>query len=1108
MGEFKFVELLAKTHYSFLEGASFPHEMVERALALNYLGLGIADRNGVYGAPKAWLAKKATSEFKLIIGSEVSICPHDLNLKVADENTLVKNFLKVHLIPLNKTSYGWMCRLLTAVHANKEKGMGHLSWQEWSDWLSDPRAKNVYFVPRVYDEGFEVTRLWTMKELEIFADTSLPTALALTYFFDGRDKKRFSSIQRIQSKYEFPLLASNQPLYHVESRIKLQNLLHATRENLSVEQMGVRLLSSTERYLKPLDTISRIYRDFPEAAHKSYQIFSEYNFDLSELRYQYPTEWIPKGHTAQSYLRVLITEGCQFRYRDGVPEKVEKQIAHELQLIEELNFADYFLTIWDIVKFARSRGILCQGRGSAANSIICYVLQITSVDPVLMDLLFERFLSAERGEPPDIDVDFEHERREEVIQYVYERYGRDRAAMVSAVITYRSKSALRDVAKGLGWSEGVWTRKESKQLSRELGREREEEKKNERKRENGDTEKESGKEDRKEKVQSLNLTEDQYESSQKLIAELKGFPRHLSIHSGGFCLSHEPIVEMVPVEPARMPGRTILQWDKYDLDALGLVKVDLLSLGMLTAIRKTMDLLGISEMADIPSEDPKTYEMIQKADTIGVFQIESRAQMGMLGRLQPKCFYDLVIQVAIVRPGPIVGKMVHPYLKRRRGLEPVKYYHPKLKKILGKTLGVPLFQEQVMKMAIELAGFSPGEADRLRKAIGAWRSSGTIEEMGQKLMKGLLAQGLPLEFVERIFSQIKGFAEYGFPESHAASFALIAYASCYLKCHHPEAFLCSLINSQPMGFYSVHSLVEDAKRKGIAVLAVDPNFSDWDCKLEVATDEVRIQVSSTANSASKFAIRLGFRILRNVSRSEIDNLLEERKKSGEFKSFSDFLKRCPIRPQALEVMCLSGVFETFHVSRREALWRNLEFQIFARGGLGAQTNLFFEASHLTLGSSSQLLKCKGRIFKPMTQAEEMQKDFHGMGLTLGEHPMAYLRRELRNIPRTRSTDLRLMSSGKRVKVAGLVIVRQRPHTARGTCFATLEDEVGLIDLILREEFYLKHRETFADHGFIEVAGRLQRDGYSLSVIVDRLSPLSVFENTHQETFQRFLHWSY
>jgi error-prone DNA polymerase len=690
--------------------------------------------------------------------------------------------------------------------------------------------------------------------------------------------------------------------------------------------------------------------------------------------------------------------------------------------VGELGYADYFLTIYDIMEFARSQNILCQGRGSAANSVICYCLGITAIDPIRMNLLFERFLSVERNEPPDIDVDFEHERREEVLQHVYEKYGRHRAAMVSAVITYRKRSAFRELAKALGVEVGTLSAKKLEKCFDE-------------------------------KAKDTETTEPRW-LVESLAEEMAGFPRHLSIHSGGFTLSADPITEIVPVEPARMEGRTIIQWDKYDLDYLGLLKVDLLSLGMLTALHRSLRLVG-KELHGLPPEDPATYRMIQQADTVGTFQIESRAQMGMLGRLLPRNFYDLVVQVAIVRPGPIVGKMVHPYLRRRRGEERVTYPHPKLKEILDKTLGVPLFQEQVMKMAIELGGFTPGEADELRRAIGAWRSEGSIQKMGQKLIAGLRKSGLSQEYAERVYQQIQGFAQYGFPESHAASFALLAYASCYLKCHHPAEFVCGLINSQPMGFYANHTLVDDAKLHGVEVKPVHLNHSDWDCRMEGK------------------AVRLGWRVVKGLHQEEAEGLMAARPFTG----VEDFLRRVALRRDVLLRLAMGGTFEPFGLAPRDALWQVLEYQ---RRREPVQGDLFRD---LPVAGAKSVHR-----FQALDDFTRIQEEYEAFSLSTHGHPMLALRQML-PLPKLTTAAAKKLGNGAHVSIAGLTLVRQRPPTAKGMTFSTLEDEFGFLDIAIPPDRWERLKPVFLEHCFLAVSGKLQREKNSYSLMVSSLRPL-------------------
>jgi len=982
-----------------LRGASHPAELVTRAAELGYKALAITDLNGVYGIPKAYEATKENPTLKLIVGSEL----------------VLEDGARLTLLAQNRPGYGLMCRILTAVHAGKLKGEGFLSWAELSEFGTNKfpglvaipfefASERIAEVARYFPERFYLP-VW--RQLE------------------KGERSRIKKTLDLSEKLALPIVAVNSVHYHLPERRALQDVLVSIREGQPLKSAGHHLFSNAERYLKSPEQMARLFRDLPEALANTVRIAGQCTFSPSELRYRYPSEWIPLGETAQNYLERLTWEGARRRYAGGIPQDVDRQLRHELKLIQELGFADYFLTIWEIVEFARSRKILCQGRGSAANSAVCFCLEITAIDPVRMNLLFERFISAERGEPPDIDVDFEHERREEVIQHIYQKYGRDRAGMVSAIITYRSRSAVREVNKAFG----------------------------------ADPEAEPS------------------EQVSAMVEEIHGFPRHLSIHSGGFTLSADPIIETVPIEPARMEGRTIVQWDKEDLAVIGLLKVDILALGMLSAIRRTFDLIQIREpgrekltIANIPPEDPKTYAMLQVADTVGVFQIESRAQMNMLHRLEPKCFYDLVVEVALVRPGPIVGQMVHPYLRRRRGLESSASPDPRLDPILGRTLGVPLFQEQVMKMAIVMANFTPGEADQLRRAIGAWRSNGTIEKMGKKLKEGFLANGLPLEFVERVFKQIKGFAEYGFPESHAASFALIAYASSYLKCHYPGEFACALLNSQPMGFYSSHTIIEDAKRHGVHVLPVHPNISGWECVME------------KINAAAP-ALRLGFRIVNGLGETDFEKFRDIREQKS-FDSFLDFLYRTHLPPRVLNRLALAGAFDSFGIERRDALWEILAVHSTPSVNsqqTGSQMDFFQVLAEATSASQPQ--------FRPLSSFKKIQAEFEAFGLSVHGHPMGALRKILKAVPPTTTAAVKQTTSGRVVRLAGLVIARQRPQTAKGTVFATIEDEFGFTDLMLREEVYKKFSDVFVSEPFLVIRGKVQRDRGAVNILVDTVSPL-------------------
>ena len=1048
-----YAELTCRTHYSFLRGASHPHELVEEAARLGISALAITDRNGVYGIPKAYRAWKelpieARARLRLIVGAELTWKP---SAEIRDPGLGPDSLI---LLARTRRAYGVLCLLITAAHAEKEKGGAFLSPEVLDDHLTNEAhragARELAFLAppplslRTRTAGEWLERIDRILERLDHETLGANPSLFFPIFQcrDAHDLARLKVAEALARRYgESRLLAANDVHLHVESRRPLQEVLTAIRESTPLKNSGFRLFQNAERRLKSPTEMLELFRDWPALVTRAHDLSREFSFDPAELRYRYPSEWIPKGSTAHDFLSDLTWKGAAGRYggEARIPAATRRQLEHELALIAQLGFADYFLTIWEIVDFARRRGILCQGRGSAANSAVCYCLGITAIDPVRMNLLFERFISVERGEPPDIDVDFEHERREEVLQHVYEKYGRDRAGMVAAIITYRSRSALREVARAFGF--------------------------------NPDDD-------------ASHALAQAHPGVQRLAEEIHGFPRHLSIHSGGFTLSADPLIETVPIEPARMEGRTIVQWDKDDLDAMGLLKVDLLSLGMLSAIRKTLDLVGL-ELHQIPPEDERTYRMIQRADTVGVFQIESRAQMSMLPRLLPKNFYDLVVEIAIVRPGPIVGKMVHPYLRRKRGLEPVVFPDERLREILGRTLGVPLFQEQIMKIAITLAGFTAGEADQLRRAIGAWRSTGSISAMGKKLMQGLLEHGLPRSFADQIFEQIQGFAEYGFPESHAASFALLAYASAYLKCHHPAEFAASIINSQPMGFYSTHTLIDDAKRHGVKVLPVDPHVSQWDCTMEPGI---------TSKSRS---IRLGFRLTRGMSEEEFETITRARVEKP-FRSLEDFLARTKIRRNVLHALAMGDALQCFGRDRRHTLWKILDSEI-ATGAIPAapEGTRLQAAEQLSLFGlmagrppSADAPAGGAPIFAPLGALEAIHTDYRSFGASTRGHPMQELRKLRPDLPQLTTAQAKSRGHLRKLAVSGLVIVMQRPPTAKGTCFATLEDETGFLDLILKKEVYERHRELFGAHSFFTISGMLQRSGgrdsHSAHLLVDRV----------------------
>lgn len=1004
-----YVELRCKTHYSFLRGASRPEEIVEQAVHLGLQGIGITDVNGVYGMPKAYAAARKYPQLKFLVGAELTFKEHP----------------NLTFIATNKNAYGFLCRMLTQSHAGKEKGLAHLTWNELCDFSLDSRSKDLILIPSSHQD----TR-W--KELAQMFKGRIYIPIEKNFY--GRDKDEQKRLLEIAQSIKAPIVASSDVHYHHIDRWRLQQVLSCIRENTNLQKAGYKVFANSQRYLRSPEEMKKLYEDIPEALGNTLKIAGACTFCPSELRYRYPSEWLPSQHTAQSYLEELSLKGARERYPKGIPDKILSTLYKELELVERLKFADYFLTVYDVVSYAKEKNILCQGRGAAANSAVCYCLGITAVDPNQMELLFERFISEERGEPPDIDVDFEHERREEVIQYIYQKYGRDRAAMVSAVVTYRGRSALIDTTKAFGVDIGTISARALEKNFDEI-------------------------------VKNSTLPEIKNQIL-AMAEELKGCPRHLSIHSGGFTLSADPIIEIVPVEPARMEGRTIIQWDKYDLDILGLLKVDLLALGMLTAIQKMLKMVG-KELYQIEHDDQPTYQMIQKAETIGTFQIESRAQMGMLGRLLPKNFYDLVVQVAIVRPGPIQGKMVHPYLRRRRGLEPVEYPHPKLKSILGRTFGVPLFQEQVMKMAIDLAGFTPGEADELRRAIGAWRSSGSIQKMGAKLVNGLKKSGLSAEFAERVYDQIKGFAEYGFPESHAASFALIAYVSCYLKCHHPVEFTCGLINSQPLGFYANHTLVDDLKRQGKSVLPVDPHTSLWDCTVENGE------------------LRLGWRVVHGISKTEVEELIAVRNEKN-FDSLQDFLKRTRFNPRVLHKMAMGDIFKCFGHDQREALWIILFYQMSRQNY--RQNYDKNSDQQLPLFELQNYSFTKNIEFEEIEAMDAVKEDYKSFSLSVRGHPMQFLRAKGIGVSYTLD-QVKKNKDRSQIVASGMLIVRQRPQTSKGVVFGTLEDESGFLDLIFQNKIYERYRDVINFNSFLTIKGQIQKDTNSCSVVVNKITAL-------------------
>jgi len=980
-----YAELHCLSNFSFLRGASHPEELVKRAAALGYSALAITDECSFAGVVRAHVAAKECG-LKLILGTEI----------------LLQEKAKLVLLATDRRSYGAISSLITTGRRRGKKGAYSLSRSDLEPlsgtgvlvlWIPDPDSKA--------EEG-----PW------LKAHFNANAWIAAELHCGPNDRCRLDSLKKLSEKADLPIVAAGDVHMHVRSRRRLQDVLTAVRLGRPVAQCGHDLYPNGERHLRLRMRLAQLYP--PELLAETVRIAERCSFSLDSLKYEYPEELVPQGETPASHLRKLTAEGLRSRFPAGIPQKVEELVKHELSLIEELKYEPFFLTVHDTVSFARRKGILCQGRGSAANSAVCYALGITEVDPDRMNMLFERFVSKERNEPPDIDVDFEHERREEVIQYLYSKYGRERAALAATVICYRTKSALRDAGKALGIP-----LEEVDQL-----------------------------------VKSFAFFDEKLKPTHlvfELAQALRGFPRHLSQHVGGFVISRGPLAELVPIENAAMPERTVIQWDKDDLEALGLLKVDVLALGMLTAIRKALEFVSSKKgfrfaMSDIPPEDPAVYEMIQKADTVGVFQVESRAQMSMLPRLKPKNFYDLVIEVAIVRPGPIQGGMVHPYLRNRK-MDPEKivYQSEAVKAVLKRTLGVPIFQEQVMQLAMVAAGFTPGEADRLRRAMAAWKRKGGLEPFEEKLKSGMKRNGYSAQFADALYRQILGFGEYGFPESHSASFALLVYVSSWLKHYHPAVFCAALLNSQPMGFYAPSQLVQDARRHGVEVRPADVTVSDWDCMLEEG------------------AVRLGLRMVGGLSEAAGRRIVSERN----YLSTADLAHRASLNRKELRSLAAAGALQSLAGHRRLANW----------AAAGAERlpplNVFQEEKKIPALAAP-------------TEGQDIVADYASLGLTLGRHPLALLRKRLQKMNMVDASELRLHRHGSRVCAAGLVTCRQRPDTASGVIFVTLEDETGCINVVVWRHVMERQRRELLGARLLAVLGVIEREGDVVHLVARRL----------------------
>jgi error-prone DNA polymerase len=1027
MSAARYAELQCTSLFSFLRGASSCEELFAEAAKLGIEAMAIVDRNSLAGIVRAHEAAKATG-VRLIVG-----CRLDLT-----------DGMSILVYPIDRPAYARLCRLLSL---GKKRGGKAQCRLDWSDAAAYSEGLIAVLVP---DEAGETCALRLRRLSDAFRDRAY---MGLTLRRRPNDSLRLHELSNMAARAGVPTVVTNDVLFHVPARRILQDVVTCIRHNCTIDDAGFRRERHADRYLKPPEEMARLFSRYSEALARTVEIAERCCFSLDELAYQYPEEAAMPGLTPQQALEKLTWEGAAERYPEGLPDKVSAILKHELHLIETLKYAPYFLTVNAIVRFARSRDILCQGRGSAANSAVCYVLGITSIDPERNDLLFERFVSEERREPPDIDVDFEHERREIVMQWVFETYGRDHAALCSTVIRYRAKGALRDVGKALGLPEDL-----IKVLSSQIWGWPEE-----------------GIEPKHAEDLNLNLGDRRLRLAMELARELIGTPRHLSQHPGGFVLTHDRLDELMPIEPAAMKDRQVIEWDKDDIDALRFMKVDCLALGMLSCMKRGLDLLaghkGIAlDLATIPAEDPKTYAMIRRADTLGVFQIESRAQMAMLPRIKPRTFYDLVIEVAIVRPGPIQGDMVHPYLRRREGKEEVVYPKPELEKVLGKTLGVPLFQEQAMRVAIACAGFTPSEADQLRRSMATFKFTGGVSKFRDKLVSGMVANGYERDYAEKTFKQLEGFGSYGFPESHAASFALIAYASSWLKCHHPDVFCTALLNAQPMGFYAPAQIVRDARDHSVDVRPVCVNASRWDCTLESTGREDR------------FAVRLGLRMVRGLANAAAAAIVAARADQP-FACVDDLWRRAGVPAAALVQLAEADAFRpSLNLARREALW--------AIKALRDEPLPLFAAACVREAKTVPELCEPAVALRPMTAGGEVVEDYGHVGLTLRNHPVSFLRGELSRQRVVTCVEAMQARDEYWLRTAGLVLVRQMPGSAKGVMFITIEDETGIANLVIWPKLYETQRRVILSARMMAVHGRIQREGEVVHLVAYRLTDLS------------------
>lgn len=1022
----RYAELQVTTHFSFLRGASSADDLFATARDLGIEAIGVVDRNSLAGIVRALEASRATG-VRVVVG-----CRLDL----ADGMSIL-------VYPTDRVAYSRLTRLITLGKSRGGKNNCILTLDDVAHYCNGLLA---ILVPDLADDTCAVQ---LRKLAEIFGDRAY---LSLCLRRRPNDQLRLHELSNLATLFKVKTVVTNDVLFHEPARRQLQDIVTCIRHNTTIDTVGFERERHADRYLKPPEEMERLFPRYIDALRRTMEIVDRCKFSLEELTYQYPEEAIVPGKTAQQSLEHYVWQCVPDRYPEGLPAKTLQIIRHELDLIEKMKYAPYFLTVFSIVRFARSQGILCQGRGSAANSAVCYILGVTSIDPETNDLLFERFVSQERDEPPDIDVDFEHERREKVIQWIYRTYGKDKAALCATVTRYRAKGAIRDVGKALGLPEdlikalssGMWSWSEDVS-------------------------------DRNVRELNLNPDDRRLVLTLQLAQQLMGAPRHLGQHPGGFVLTHDRLDDLVPIEPASMADRQIIEWDKDDVEVLKFMKVDVLALGMLTCMSKAFDLIRAHknddlDLAKITQEDPATYAMIRRADTLGTFQIESRAQMAMLPRLKPRTFYDLVVQVAIVRPGPIQGDMVHPYLRRREGKEKVEYPTPELEAVLGKTLGVPLFQESAMRVAMVCAGFTGGEADQLRKSMATFKFTGGVSRFKEKLVSGMVRNGYTSEFAEKTFSQLEGFGSYGFPESHAASFALIAYASNYVKCHFPDVFCAALLNSQPMGFYAPAQIVGDARAHGVDVLPVCVNRSRWDCTLEQSGDNER------------HAVRLGMRLVKGLAVADAARIVAARM-DGAFASVDDIWRRSGVPAASLVQLAEADAFHpSLRLERRDALWAIKALR-------DEPLPLFAAAAEREMRVIAEQVE-PGVELRQMTEGHNVVEDYGHTGLTLRDHPIAFLRADLDSRNIVTCEEAMTARDGRWVMTAGLVLVRQKPGSAKGVMFITIEDETGPANIVVWPNLFEKRRRVVLGASMMAINGRIQREGDVVHLVAQQLFDLS------------------